>query len=314
MKILRPIVLDKQEIVKLSESIINYVRETLYNKLADIYKSEMESDIFENAVSNSILEALKKGKIYVEGHYIFGTFNSTLIKEFKKIGGVVRYRGIYLKDIPVEITNFIEKSSYKTKNIAGEVEDFLNIYAGNLEDSVRYLDIDFADTIENYHGQLIKNLKQLSIVPKLSQYQLKSINENYIFDTRKSIKRFLDSEIIKLRRQITDYVLNEGYNTNYIAKLIKNSYARSNKNWTFIARQESNLILAEYNKTKMLEIGFDKYIWSTAMDERVRESHRALNGKMFSYNRPPVVNPLTGETANPSEQFNCRCLARPVVD
>lgn len=314
MKTLKPITLDEKEIIKVAENIIFYVKDTFYNKLAEIYKGETNNNLFENAISSYVMEALKKGLIYVEGHYIYGAFNSKLIKELEKMGGVVKYRAVYFKELPIEITNFINKSSYKTKNIIGEVNDFLDIYLKNLEESIKYLDISYSDTVENYHEQLINNLKKLSIVPKLSQYQIQDINENYIFDTKKSIVKFLDYEVVKLRKQMVDYVLNEGYNTNYIAKLIESSYARSNKNWTFIARQESNLILAEYNKTKMLEIGFDKYIWSTAMDERLRESHRVLNGRVFSYNKPPIVDPRTGETANPSEQYNCRCLARPVIE
>lgn len=314
MKTLKPITLNDKEIIKVAENIILYIKDTLYNKLADIYKGETNNNLFENAINTQVMDALKKGLIYVEGHYIFGAFNSKLIKELEKMGGIVRYRAIYFKELPVEITNFINKSSYKTKNIIGEVDDFLNIFLENVEDSIKYLNIDFTDTVENYHTQLIDNLKQLSIVPKLNEYQLKDINDNYIFNTKKSITKFLDYEVVKLRKQMSDYVLNEGYNTNYIAKLIENSYARSNKNWTFIARQESNLILAEYNKTKMLEIGFNKYIWSTAMDERVRESHKVLNGRIFNYNNPPIVDPRTGETANPSEQYNCRCLARPIID
>jgi Phage Mu protein F like protein len=44
----------------------------------------------------------------------------------------------------------------------------------------------------------------------------------------------------------------------------------------------------------------DLYIWRTSEDEKVRPSHAANNGKIFSRSSPPP-------TGNPEDDFNCRC-------
>lgn len=46
------------------------------------------------------------------------------------------------------------------------------------------------------------------------------------------------------------------------------------------------------------------YIWHTRRDGRVRPSHAANEGKIFSWANPP-------DTGNPGEAYRCRCWAEP---
>lgn len=54
------------------------------------------------------------------------------------------------------------------------------------------------------------------------------------------------------------------------------------------------------------EAGITKYIWRTSDDERVRDSHAANDGRVFSWNDPPA-------SGHPGEDFQCRCHAEPVL-
>lgn len=62
--------------------------------------------------------------------------------------------------------------------------------------------------------------------------------------------------------------------------------------------------LSEYQQRKL---GIEEYIWVTAGDERVRPSHRALNGKKFRWDDPPPEG-------HPGYPIQCRCIADPVID
>jgi Phage Mu protein F like protein len=46
------------------------------------------------------------------------------------------------------------------------------------------------------------------------------------------------------------------------------------------------------------------YVWRTHEDDKVRTSHAALHGKIFSWNRPPKIG-------HPGQDYNCRCWAEP---
>lgn len=48
------------------------------------------------------------------------------------------------------------------------------------------------------------------------------------------------------------------------------------------------------------------YIWRTRGDDKVRPSHAANNGRVFSWNDPP-------ETGHPGEDYGCPCTAEPLL-
>jgi SPP1 gp7 family putative phage head morphogenesis protein len=50
----------------------------------------------------------------------------------------------------------------------------------------------------------------------------------------------------------------------------------------------------------------EQYVWRSRRDERVRLSHRANDGRVFSWAEPPA-------TGQPGEAHNCRCEAVPFV-
>ncbi len=56
----------------------------------------------------------------------------------------------------------------------------------------------------------------------------------------------------------------------------------------------------------LLERPTTHYIWRTRGDGRVRASHAANNGRIFSWDNPPPMG-------HPGEDYNCRCTAEPYV-
>ena len=78
-----------------------------------------------------------------------------------------------------------------------------------------------------------------------------------------------------------------------------------------IARDQVSKINADFNRIRQTSIGIKQYTWSTARDERVRSSHRALDGTTQEWNKPPLVD---GEAVNPGDAVNCRCTAIPQVN
>lgn len=81
-----------------------------------------------------------------------------------------------------------------------------------------------------------------------------------------------------------------------------------------IARDQILKANAQLSYERMQRVGITSYVWSTSKDSRVREGHRALEGQTFRFDDPPVVDPESGRRASPGEDFQCRCVARPVLD
>lgn len=87
----------------------------------------------------------------------------------------------------------------------------------------------------------------------------------------------------------------------------------------FIARNEVGTALGALNKERQEAAGLDLYEWQTAEDERVRPSHRLLDGKIFSWEQPPPGSPYKqAKVPNfnpviPGQDYNCRCVAIPFI-
>lgn len=57
----------------------------------------------------------------------------------------------------------------------------------------------------------------------------------------------------------------------------------------------------------------DRYRWTTQEDNRVRKTHRKLNGKTFLWTNPPTTIDEYGNkhTGHCGSDWNCRCYAEP---
>lgn len=97
-------------------------------------------------------------------------------------------------------------------------------------------------------------------------------------------------------------------------KAIQERFDVSESRAQLIARDQTNKFNAQLTQERHEDLGIDSYVWSTSRDERVRPDHAELDGETFSYDEPPVVDSRSGATANPGEDFQCRCAALPRVD
>lgn len=93
-----------------------------------------------------------------------------------------------------------------------------------------------------------------------------------------------------------------------LATQIKALGQTTEKRAMFIARDQSSKLNAALTQARHEDIGIKKYMWSTSLDERVRDSHADKEGLIFEYTNPPA------DTGHPGHDFNCRCVAIPVFD
>lgn len=71
-----------------------------------------------------------------------------------------------------------------------------------------------------------------------------------------------------------------------------------------IARTEVGRASTAITQARAIAIGSEGYIWRTAEDGDVRDSHEHMNGKYVRWDSPPTLDGMTGHAG----QFpNCRC-------
>lgn len=80
-----------------------------------------------------------------------------------------------------------------------------------------------------------------------------------------------------------------------------------------IARDQVLKANADLTRIRQRRVGVTSYRWSTSKDSRVRSGHAALEGQVFRWDAPPVVD-ASGRRAHPGTDFQCRCVAIAVFD
>ena len=79
-----------------------------------------------------------------------------------------------------------------------------------------------------------------------------------------------------------------------------------------IARTETTRTATALVEARARHVGSIQYEWVTSNDSDVRPLHKALNGKIFSWDEPPIAGE-NGERAHPGAIFNCRCHPSPIL-
>lgn len=107
--------------------------------------------------------------------------------------------------------------------------------------------------------------------------------------------------------------LRTGARVETVSRDIRESFGVSRRRAELIATDQVNKLNGQLTRSRQQQVGITKYRWSTSQDERVRPGHRALNGTIQEWSKPPVTNPKTGGRAHPKEDIRCRCEAIPEV-
>jgi SPP1 gp7 family putative phage head morphogenesis protein len=74
-----------------------------------------------------------------------------------------------------------------------------------------------------------------------------------------------------------------------------------------IARDQTSKLNSALNQQRSQNLGIEEYIWRTANDERVRDTHKSKNGKTFRWDDPPK------DTGHPGQDIQCRCVAQAII-
>lgn len=77
-----------------------------------------------------------------------------------------------------------------------------------------------------------------------------------------------------------------------------------------IARTEVAKANSTLTEARAKAVGSNAYIWRTAGDEAVRESHAEMEGQVVTWDNPPTLS--DGTTTHAGQIYNCRCFAEPI--
>ena len=102
-----------------------------------------------------------------------------------------------------------------------------------------------------------------------------------------------------------------GERASEIAKEIERTGEVSANRARLIARTEVARTASVLTQARSEHVGVTHYIWRTAGDEQVRDSHRKMNGKIVAWAETPTLS--DGTVTHAGQIYNCRCYPEPIL-
>lgn len=267
-----------------------------------------------NVKETWIVDALRTGRIQYSNGIFSGEFSAAISKALRRLGAAFDPRSRIYRIEPSRVPAWVvaEAAAYamKAKGIHEELQRVLNETQSHLESLVYDHSVNPTKSIDAIDQGFKKAAAHLNVSPRLTPQAREELKKEYTNNMSIWIDKFSKEEIQALRQRV-EINATQGYRFDRLIASIKNRFSVSENKATFLARQETSLFLSKFREKRFKDAGFVKYRWSDSHDARVRPDHRHLNGRIFFYDDPPIVDQATGQRGNPGQAYGCRCVDIP---
>ena len=279
----------------------------------------------ELANSGELEKALRTGRIQWHGGIFSGTFNARISKELSELGATwdKRMKVYRMDNPPAWVRAAAALYTMTATQTHEEIKRALNEMQESLERRIAENPLDAEPTVKQLQMDFKPSAEALRISPTLAPDSIQRLADGYSNNMKLWIKTWSEDQIKALRQVVEKNAL-AGNRFDTLVDEIKMKYSTTEAKAKFLARQETALFSARFRQERFGEAGVTHYKWSTSHDSRVRPTadthgkarlndHRDLDGEIFAYANPPIVNKANGKRANPGQDWNCRCIDIPIL-
>ena len=156
--------------------------------------------------------------------------------------------------------------------------------------------------ITTFKAALGVDIRPFLTHPEIAAFMSRKISENV--DLVKTIApRMHESLKASLQKELAE----APFDQQRLTKLVRSEYKSTAARAKVIVRDQTSKTIGGLAEIRQGQLGISQYQWLTSQDSRVRPTHVANSGMIFSWGDPPA------ETGPPSSDVMCRCVAIPVV-
>lgn len=282
---------------------------------APLYEKLKKANVQIKNSNSPLYDALQTGRVYYDAGYIYGNYNSRISKNLREAGAKYdrkkRAWHLPISKASPEIKIAIQLAETQMVDLQAQLVQTLDDI--DVGQELAQYEFKFDDTVERMNDDINKTLDKVTIPVEFTEDQEQAIKQQWQENLEIYIKEWSDDNILAMRKSITENVV-AGRRASQMEKTISTKYGQSKSKARFLARQETSILLSKMRETRYGNAGIFKYRWSTSKDSRVRDRHRHLDGGIFTFDNPPIVDLETGRKANAGEDFNCRCVAIPIIE
>ena len=296
-------------------------------------KSQLEMIRVKNSKKNGQLKKLKRPPKWLEPlnaerGYIKSLFSYTFLIRRSIVE-------ILLPKIPLWLTLGTRENPVPVKNddlmddILESLEDVLNLIDQILDEpeqiainSAKKAGVEIAVFNKRQFNKTVDNVLGVDIF--VEEPWLEGQLDIFASQNAELITGMTDDELKRVSG-IVQRGLQEGSSYSSIEENIYETFGITRRKARLIARDQTSKLNASLTKLRQQELGITEYVWQTSGDERVRKTHRPLDGKICRWDDPTVYknekngkwlkrSSIGGTNVHVGVDINCRCQALPEIE
>ncbi len=314
-RLLRPIRETPDDYEAIEKRILRVLKARIYAPL--IRELGQPVAVLKNSTED-LITAIQDGRLTFYRGTFSGRLNSVLTVELRKIGAVWDGKqgrfAILQERLPIHIRQAIAVSEARFEQKMRLVDQKLaSIVPEEIAGDVKLEDL-FDSTIWRVERKVQASIKNITIAPSLDRAESARMAAEYEKTVQLEIKEWTIKATQELRANMLAHAM-EGHRYESAVSMIRQSYDVSVNKAKFLARQETSLLMTKFKQIRYQSAGVQEYKWKCvigAPNHPVRHWHKIHDGKVFRWDAPPQTD-KQGNHKNPGQDYNCRCVAIPIV-
>jgi len=315
---LPPVFEDPSDFDNFEETLKKLFKEKIYQPIIDEINVPVEDTKLQNSDGDYLSGLIKSGKLRFYRGEFRGKLNAKTSRALKRLGAKWsrKHKAFKLpsKKLPKELLGAIEISESRFQKTISRIKKRINKILP--EDIAGFLNEQklFDETLYKMDYNIDKSLEGITVSPKLTDEGRAKLASEYNNNMQLSIKGWAEKEIKILRKEVQERSTG-GARYESLVKIIQKRYDVSLNKAKFLARQETNLMMAKFRETRYRAAGSEGYIWTAVAgspSHPVRPMHKKLDGKYIKWNNKPITS-IRGDKNHAGEDYNCRCFAKAVI-
>lgn len=269
-----------------------------------------------NAAFDPIVAGINSGRIQYVADVFTGEFNAAISRALRSYGAKFNRQtkaySVLPQQLPVEVLEAAAAYAKAAKDLHDALGAKLDEIQRGLGKAVYDNPVDASKMVGKMDKSFDEHYGDALGTEGLSESSKARLAREYADALKPYVKDFTDEMVGELRAMVKANA-EAGYRFDTLVDRIQGRFGVSLSKASFLARQETSMFVSKHRERRFEDSGITEYVWQSAGDSRVRPDHKKLDGKVFKYSQPPVVDEATGRRGNPGTDFQCRCVANPVL-
>lgn len=223
----------------------------------------------------------------------------------------------------IESYSKLTRDSITTDGIGDDINNVLELLKAkfNFNSQAQRISSSMVNRVDVINGkktiQRVNNAVGVDVGNIINSENLTEFVEMQQIQNSELIKNVPGQAIEDIRRIVLNG-LSEGLRAEEITKQISGNipssvFNKMNNRIKTIARTEVAKLNSQITNKRLTNLGITRAVWDATLDNRTRACHAARDGKEYDI-AEGLFSSCDGNTIQPGQEINCRCVAVPIVE